>query len=508
MPSYHTSGPSTTTKASGNMETDPPPLRRRYVEFYSGIGGWSLALDLACRAIERGDTTHPRRMRVEVQRVASYDHSDLCNAVFAHNFIDVGAGGEGAMGTDKSVSRREKRKRKRGPPPGGRPPQATSLPSYPIEKLSRKVLADLNADIWVMSPPCQPHTRQHSNHAVEEELSDPRSRSFLHLLGLLDEMAAEDANGDSGSSSLPKLILLENVVGFESSASCARYMSALRRHGYSAEAFHLTPSHLGLPNDRPRYYSVAVRSLKASVGGASAEGGGTGPPPLLPAGMHDGGAIRTSIPSPGASGLPSSSSHPPTIASYLDADLPPLALGPDSVDQIKLGTLQIPKSTIAKSASWCFDVITKVAKRSACFTSSYGRFAKGTGSVLYYGGVGAKPRSSGEGKKNVGSDLRSRDDVTQSFRLIAPSERSFDAKWWESLVLKDGDEPPLLRYLSGTEVARLMGFPIGNKSEEACFSFPDWCTQKQQWRLLGNSINVVVSAEVAKIGIRACLLEE
>ena len=55
-----------------------------------------------------------------------------------------------------------------------------------------------------MSPPCQPHTRQHANQ--QQEKDDPRSKSFLHLCGLLGEME-EDA--------LPSLILLENVVGFE-----------------------------------------------------------------------------------------------------------------------------------------------------------------------------------------------------------------------------------------------------------------------------------------------------
>ena len=85
-----------------------------------------------------------------------------------------------------------------------------------------------------------------------------------------------------------------------------------------------------------------------------------------------------------------------------------------------------------------------------------------------------------------------------------------------------------MRYLSGTEIARLMGFPVGELAASTCddsdptkegsavigageagpyrkFSFPPVCTLRQQWKLLGNSLNVNVAAGVAEIGIRSLL---
>ena len=78
-----------------------------------------------------------------------------------------------------------------------------------------------------------------------------------------------------------------------------------------------------------------------------------------------------------------------------------------------------------------------------------------------------------------------------------------------------------MRYFSGTEVARLMGFPVDDIEEsddndnkkKTCqaeeeekegyrkFSFPSEVTMKQQWKLLGNSLNVRVAAAVAEMGI-------
>lgn len=116
------------------------------------------------------------------------------------------------------------------------------------------------------------------------------------------------------------------------------------------------------------------------------------------------------------------------------------------------------------------------------------------------------PKGAGGGDHGKGT--------AEAFRLVAPKERTYDAKWWERVVAGEGgvattnDSPPL-RYLSGTEVARLMGFPLknedGGKLNGTTFEFPDWCTEKQKWRLLGNSINVAVAARVAEVGIRICL---
>lgn len=128
-----------------------------FIEFYAGIGGWSVAL---CKALEK---CAPGRC---LERLAALDHSDLCLKVLNHN--------SPSKSTRRAVS---------------------------IERLT---MLQVQADCWCMSPPCQPHTRQHDNQ--KQDMDDPRSQSFLHLCNLLEQME---------ESKLPRLLLMENVIGFE-----------------------------------------------------------------------------------------------------------------------------------------------------------------------------------------------------------------------------------------------------------------------------------------------------
>ena len=475
-----------------------------YLEFFSGIGGWTLALEKACRDISaNSNTSCDAPSNISVRRLASYDHSDLCNAAFAHNFVSSDGGSDAKPPAEKRHKKNQKgAATARRPPP---PPPPNSLSTCPIEKLTSLDLAMLKADIWVMSPPCQPHTRQHDRHSEEEELNDPRTQSFLHLIAGLEEIPElGDMLGSKGTDLLPSIILLENVVGFEASASCEMYKRVLSDNGYIYAEFHLNPTQVGIPNDRPRYYCCAVKDTSRGNGA-----GGVVSKQLM--GMFQNSRsidsisvpsvprILTSIPSLGVV-EPEEASALPAISSYLDRDMPPVANDAPSINTEKLDKVQISKKTIEKSAAWCFDIVTQDDARSACFTSSYGKFIRGTGSVLYYGSDNSIVKDSSAHDAQGKADGQ----ATDTFRLVDPKERKFDATWWERLVSGDGDAPPF-RYLSDEEVARLMGFPPkedATDSTESTFSFPEWCTEKQKWRLLGNSINVAVSSRIAELGIR------
>ena len=77
----------------------------------------------------------------------------------------------------------------------------TNLLNKNIAGLTQKELLKLAPNVVVMSPPCQPHTRQ----GKQRDTEDPRSSPLAHLSNLLP--------------SLPSLnfLLLENVAGFETS---------------------------------------------------------------------------------------------------------------------------------------------------------------------------------------------------------------------------------------------------------------------------------------------------
>jgi tRNA (cytosine38-C5)-methyltransferase len=143
--------------------------------------------------------------------------------------------------------------------------------------------------------------------------------------------------------------------------------------------------------------------------------------------------------------------------------LPPIKhfLNDETTDELFLS-----EKVLEKSAAWCLDVVKPHDARSACFTSSYGKFLRGTGSVLYVGQRSAR-----------------------TFALEAPEQRQFDANWAAGLSCTD------LRHFSGVEIALLLGFPPS-------FRFPAHVTVKQQWKLLGNSLSVRVAAVVVEFGLR------
>ncbi|MBI4882133.1 MAG: DNA cytosine methyltransferase [Planctomycetes bacterium] len=109
-----------------------------------------------------------------------------------------------------------------------------------IEGVGAEELLRLNADLWWMSPPCQPYTRR----GLRRDLDDPRAASFVALLERIREVG-------------PRYVALENVPEFADSRACARLRGVLEQCGYQARTLLLCPSELGMPNRRRRFYLVA-----------------------------------------------------------------------------------------------------------------------------------------------------------------------------------------------------------------------------------------------------------
>jgi tRNA (cytosine38-C5)-methyltransferase len=417
--------------------------RLTYVELYCGVGGWTMALEEAIQAVDPS---------VSLACAAALDHSHLCMSVYDHNHQHHL---ESSVMLPPPDSVKQYKKKGKG------------KPAVRIQDLTAEQVIAWQADIWMMSPPCQPHSRQHDNQ--EKDLQDPRSQSFLHVCQLLQQLPEE---------SLPQLVLLENVVGFESSNSCWRWRNVLAERNYRVGHFHLEPTQVGLPNDRPRYFCIAVREKRggaadkeeskanispslSSLGGylqqetlACADASQRTTAPLDPEILHDDLKELQVAPPKDQDAQPL-----PTITELLTATL--------LKEESSSDDLKIPDKILNSSAAWCMDIVTPNDRRSACFTSSYGKFIRGTGSILYTG-----------------------DTNNTNFALVDPKDREFDPHWADGLNLKMN-----LRYFSGQEMAQLFGF-------SSRFAFPTHITRKQQWKLVGNSLNVRVAARLIEMGLR------
>ncbi|KMQ91194.1 trna cytosine-c-methyltransferase-like protein [Lasius niger] len=116
----------------------------------------------------------------------------------------------------------------------------------------------------------------------------------------------------------------------------------------------------------------------------------------------------------------------------------------------------LPSKLLQKRA-WVLDIRTSENNGSCCFTKGYGHYAEGTGSVYCpFADETIKFKYSEAGNQENNSD--------KQVQLLS------DLK---------------LRFFSPKEVCRLMCFPED-------FDFPKHITDRQKYRLLGNSINVYV----------------
>nr|XP_034985863.1 tRNA (cytosine(38)-C(5))-methyltransferase isoform X1 [Zootoca vivipara] len=369
--------------------------------------------------------------RIPAKIVAAVDVNTVANEVYIHNF------------------------------------PATPLWPKTIEGISLKDFDRLSFDMILMSPPCQPFTRI----GRQGDVSDPRTRSFLYILDILPRLAK-----------LPKYLLLENVKGFETSSARDELLRTLEKCGFTYQEFLLSPTCLGIPNSRLRYFLIARLQSE-------------------PFPFQDPGKILTDFPrqepadsktsrvpaalaehsSPKATKEPGSGyekdggQRPQDFVFKLEtaeqlerkqqADRDP------SVQMLKaylqdddgegMSQYFLPAKSLRRYA-FLLDIVTPSCRRSTCFTKGYGHYIEGTGSVLQTA------------------------EEIQLESVFKPFEGlSEDEKLTKLLTLK-------LRYFTPREIANLQGFPPE-------FGFPDKVTTKQRYRLLGNSLNVQVVAKLISI---------
>lgn len=276
-----------------------------------------------------------------------------------------------------------------------------------IQSLSLKQIHKLNVNAILMSPPCQPFTRVGN----QKDLMDKRTDAFKYICDIL----------------LPNLneieyILMENVKGFEKSKARDMYIECLQKNKYNFREFILSPTQIGIPNTRYRYYCLARRKKDFNFKQKD---------------IHDNLNF---------------SKEPFLIREILEIDK-------NIRNEFYLS------DDLLKKRIGVLDIITSDDINSCCFTKAYTRYCEGTGSVF--------------------SNNCNKKQILEIFEIIEKLQQDSN-EYTEALKkLK-------LRYFTPKEVSRLMSFP-----EE--FSFPAETTNKQKYRLLGNSINVHVVGELLKI---------
>ncbi|KAG6934307.1 tRNA aspartic acid methyltransferase 1, partial [Chelydra serpentina] len=349
---------------------------------------------------------------------------------------------------------------------------STPLWAKTIEGITLAELNRLSFDMILMSPPCQPFTRI----GLQGDVSDPRTNSFLYILDILPRLQR-----------LPKYILLENVKGFETSSARNKLVETLKKCGFKYQEFLLSPTCLGIPNSRLRYFLIAKlqselfsfqasgqilenfpdQEPKASVKHRVAEGLEKESSFTPPKEEH----VEPNSGSDGSSGQCSQKEEfifkLETVKEMekkqnQDSDLS-IQMLKDFLekDGEEMSQFFLPPKALLRYA-FLLDIVTPSCRRSTCFTKGYGHYVEGTGSVL-----------------QTAEDVQL-ESVFKSIEMLSEEE-----KLMKLSTLK-------LRYFTPREIANLHGFPPE-------FGFPDKITMKQRYRLLGNSLNVHVVAKLISL---------
>ncbi|KAG0200969.1 tRNA (cytosine-5-)-methyltransferase [Mortierella sp. GBA30] len=408
----------------------------RILEFYSGIGGMHYAFN---------ESGHQGSV------LQAFDINTTANEVYAHNH------------GKKHLSQRN------------------------IEAVKMEFYDKQQADVWLMSPPCQPYTRTGN----QEGSKDTRAKSFLYLMDILPKMQYP-----------PNYILLENVKGFEESDSRDLLVSALTGAGYEFQELLITPLQIGIPNSRMRYYCLARKNAKVGSFVQPVTGTLIGYIPSLDPkeqeeqkefvdgrkqGDISGLSTTTSAAKKRRTSLSTStvtkggedeSTKPDEDAILAD---PMLALNVEKLEKYiefrdatdeRMKRYMIQDKTLLKYGK-TFDIVKETTRRSCCFTKGYYHFVESTGSILQMAH-----------EKDTATVFNEAETLKAKVDSASPEEDNAKAL----ALLRTLD----LRYFTENEVARLMGFPI----LEGKFSFPNTTSLKQRYRVLGNSINVRVVSKL------------
>ncbi|XP_011362670.1 tRNA (cytosine(38)-C(5))-methyltransferase isoform X3 [Pteropus medius] len=315
----------------------------------------------------------------------------------------------------------------------------------------------------LMSPPCQPFTRI----GLQGDVTDPRTNSFIYILDILPRL-----------QKLPKFILLENVKGFEISSTRDLLIQTIESCGFQYQEFLLSPTSLGIPNSRLRYFLVA--KLQSEPLPFQAPGQVLMEFPKIECEHTQKRAVDAENTIEGKKIEPNVSfdsskqcSGKEAILFKLetageierkhqqDSDLSVQMLKDFLEDDADTSQYFLPPKPLLRYAL-LLDIVKPTCRRSMCFTKGYGRYIEGTGSVL-----------------QTAEDVQI-ENIYKSLTSLSQEE-----KIKKLLMLK-------LRYFTPKEIANLHGFPPE-------FGFPETVTMKQRYRLLGNSLNVHIVAKLIKI---------
>ncbi|KAG7372130.1 DNA-methyltransferase Dcm [Nitzschia inconspicua] len=279
------------------------------LEFFSGIGGMRIAVESALKWQHRHTDSVTTILQLSTCR--AYDISLHANYCYEHNFLNQRSHQQQPASNKSEVS--------------------TKL----VEHLKPEDV-DGKANLWTMSPPCQPFTTNGKNKRCLDK-EDKRCDGLKSLIRLLHNIQHK-----------PQWILLENVQGFANSNMGQDWYDCLQQNGYTYKSYLLSPVQFGIPNHRLRFYVLAERSNRFE-----AESCG----------------VCKEIPS-----FVTASPTTHSVGEYLEQNMEDVS------------RFLVPDSVLSKEFAKNLGIVSPADTATHCFTAGYGRiYHRSTGSLLLLG---------------------------------------------------------------------------------------------------------------------------
>ncbi|KAJ3390681.1 tRNA (cytosine-5-)-methyltransferase [Lobulomyces angularis] len=316
-----------------------------------------------------------------------------------------------------------------------------------IEMLKVDYIEKLSANTWLLSPPCQPFTQG----GLRKDSKDIRCTALFHLF----EKLLPNLNNK------PEYIFIENVANFAHSDAKSRILKVLRKN-YQFFEFILSPLQFNIPNDRNRYYLLA---RKNSISVSQLQ-------------YKDSDIILDWH-------LKKNENDINTLSNYQLEE--------------NLDEFLVPSKMFKNRKTFSVGVIVKPSDTySFCFTKAYGRHGVGSGSYLQTLNLNLDPIAYyKEFVFKEDETILLENNMLNQFNKKS-SKKETDTEKLENFIKMFG-----IRYFSPLEVCYLNGFPIKSESffqEKTLFKFNTSKTNKNQnWRMIGNSLNVTVVSELLKV---------
>lgn len=263
-----------------------------------------------------------------------------------------------------------------------------------LENIKVEEFEAIQADLVFMSPPCQPFTRN----GLKLDDQDARSASFFYLINQIFPKI------------LPKFIILENVKGYETSRTHAKLVNFLETHEYEFKEFLLSPYQIGIPYQRYRYFMVACRKNEKIDLEKNLE--------AFPILLESLISVDSNQESDEPVAKKSKYEKPPTQ---------PLKNFITPLEDYEVETY-LPRSDHVEKYLDSLDLVDENSEKVLCFTATYGRYMKGTGSLF-----SSKPLPEIEKIRQYSQEKISRKLADYQLRFFTPTEilnfHGFDRKF-------------------------------------------------------------------------------